>query len=577
MHRRRRTRGLALALLVVATTAASLAGVSSRHPAAAEKPSVQPNGLDVGYSDLRLAQNGYRVDAAVSSRVATVQLAAFAAWARSAQSALSRAKMAGGQRIRIEVDWKAVLTTSSRRPHDPTDPASVGSNGTLPDYDWKIVDYLVRQTTARGMVPQLTVFDAPSWAEGADRPTTSDPDPARRAFAAAARGGNWKPVPRDVLQFATALARRYSGNFKPSPAAAPLPRVKYYEAWNEANFPNYLAPQYEGGKLVGPELYRVLLNSFYYGVKIVDSSNVVIAGGTAPRAFKMAGSDEGNESTGTSILDGASPMQWWRSFLCINDAFQPAASDCSPRRAYFDEISHHPIEINGQTDMSPWYPGSKNPDDVNTSNLGLLVYTLRVAESKGLVSPANVFHPVRATEVWWETTPQPLDTKKNPRQAYPGLSPARQAQWMEDAAYLVWRAGGSSISFLQVMDTLGCPKSSGAVGCADTGASRFESYQTGVFSASGRAKPSARAMYFPFVVPKRGEVWGRSPLSGLMSIESWDHGAWKSVSKFTVTAGSVFSGPVGMPAKGTVRLRAHIGSAVSLPYAVPTYRGRPLS
>lgn len=77
----------------------------------------------------------------------------------------------------------------------------------------------------------FTIYSAPDYAEGADRPATATP-------------GSWRPDPAAFGAFAEAVARRYSG-------ANGLPRVRYFEAWNEPNLDVYLAPQQRGKSLVG--------------------------------------------------------------------------------------------------------------------------------------------------------------------------------------------------------------------------------------------------------------------------------------------------------------------------------------
>ena len=79
------------------------------------------------------------------------------------------------------------------------------------------------------------------------------------------------------------MATRYSGACtRTRSGSASLPRVRYYEAFNEPNLPNYLAPQWVGKTPKSPELYRDLLNGFYAGVHSVNADNVVIGAGTAP-------------------------------------------------------------------------------------------------------------------------------------------------------------------------------------------------------------------------------------------------------------------------------------------------------
>ena len=104
---------------------------------------------------------------------------------------------------------------------------------------------MVISAHARGLQPILDLVLAPSWAErsisgasytGTPRACTKNPDPAKFG------------------QFAFAAAKRYDGS--------PIPRVRYWQAWNEPNYPWFL-PQYNtSGKTVGARIYRSLVNGF---------------------------------------------------------------------------------------------------------------------------------------------------------------------------------------------------------------------------------------------------------------------------------------------------------------------------
>src|SRR4029079_11695110 len=116
---------------------------------------------------------------------------------------------------------------------------------------------------ARHMQVLITVFGAPTWAEGKNRPSS-------------APLGTWKPDPHALGQFAQALAKRYSGSFHG------LPRVSLFEVWNEPNLSVNLTPQWVGKKPTSPDLYRRLLNAFCLAVQQVAPGDTVIGGPTAP-------------------------------------------------------------------------------------------------------------------------------------------------------------------------------------------------------------------------------------------------------------------------------------------------------
>jgi hypothetical protein len=111
-----------------------------------------------------------------------------------------------------------------------------------------------------GLEPILCLTDAPAWAKD---PTQS---------------GEVRPSAKWYGRFAHAAAIRYSGHF------GGLPRVRYWQALNEPNLEANLAPARVNGSLFSPDWYRGMVNAFAHGVKAVDPTNLVIAGGLAPYA-----------------------------------------------------------------------------------------------------------------------------------------------------------------------------------------------------------------------------------------------------------------------------------------------------
>ena len=119
---------------------------------------------------------------------------------------------------RINLSWRGIVSGHPEDPRNPADPA----------YDFSAIDTAVSAADQRGLDVLITIYSAPDFAEGSNRPNGAAP-------------GTWKPDPGAFGDFATAVASRYSGNF------AGLPRVRYFQAWNEPNLSVYLTPQYKGG------------------------------------------------------------------------------------------------------------------------------------------------------------------------------------------------------------------------------------------------------------------------------------------------------------------------------------------
>ena len=302
------------------------------------------------------------------------------------QKWLKKSRKAGASIVRLEVFWRAIAPTQPLSPTNPNDLA----------YNWGTLDAAVADANAKGLDPLLTVSLAPNWAEGPGRPGN-------------APAGTWKPDDEAFGDFARALAARYGS------------QVRYYQAWNEPNIYPFLNPQYEGPNdtLVGPDIYRRLLNSFYEGVHEVDGTAKVITGGTAPY-----GEPPGGRRT--------RPLVFIRELLCLNGQNEPTGN-CNTK-AKFDALAHHPINTSGGPTVS-----AVHPDDASTPDVKHVVKALRKAEDAG--TPATEGrHDVWLTEFWWET---------NPPDPCTGREVNKHADWIREALKSFEKQGASvAINFL---------------------------------------------------------------------------------------------------------------------------------
>src|SRR5438105_4907574 len=118
---------------------------------------------------------------------------------------------ATGVRIsRIDLLWSDIAPT---RPANPDDPASSG-------YDFDRADAILRGFARRGITPIVCVYSSPAWAAGGRG--APGPGPVNPNAPDAAEFG----------RFMGALSRRYDGSFRDA-AGRRLPRVTYFELWNE--------------------------------------------------------------------------------------------------------------------------------------------------------------------------------------------------------------------------------------------------------------------------------------------------------------------------------------------------------
>jgi hypothetical protein len=419
---------------------------------------------------------------------------------------LSRATGEGAQIVRVSLPWSAVAPRVPPPGFRAADPAS-------PGYSWASVDATVRSLTSARLQVLMFVLDAPSWAEGPGRPRGATP-------------GAWRPSARQLGLFTRAAALRYSGRY-PDPGApgAVLPRVRYWEAWNEPNLSIYLSPQWTrraggGYAPAGPTLYRRMLNAFYASVKQVAPTDVVIGGATAPFGDRPGGSR-------------MQPVTFWQQLLCLHGA---ALHGVACDRAHFDVLDHHPYDIAGPL------VHALDPGDVSIPDMGKLTRLLRAAVRAHTVLPSGPKAVWTAEIGWTSRPPDPLGTPL-----------VRHARWLEQALYVLWREGVSAVLWLQLSDqTLGITPTA---------------LEAGLYFADGRPKPATIAYRFPFLTTRQGAArrilaWGRAPTGGRLLIEARVRRRWTVVRRVNVKRFQVFSASIHL--RGPAMLRAQIGALTSL-------------
>jgi hypothetical protein len=402
----------------------------------------------------------------------------------------------GAGMVRLDIRWRSVAPTRPGNPSDPADPA----------YRFGALDRAVTLATARNMTVLFTFFDAPDWAQ--------------EAIPSAAYQGAWKPRPRALGEFAKAVARRYSGSF------GGLPRVRFYEPWNEANIDNFLAPQYRRDKLASVVRYRKMVNAVAKGVDTVHRNNKVVVGSLAPY-----GDDPGGNRT--------RPLAFLRDLFCLNRKLKPTG--CR-KRIELDVLSHHPINLSGPPRQSAYHR-----DDSSSADLRGVRKILRAAEKAGTISGRGR-HPLWVTEYWWESHPD------GPSAAIPDL--AQHGRWIEEALYLFWKAGAQVAIYYTLVDTPFDENRPNA------------SLQAGLYLEDGSPKPAATAFRFPFVTErktgKKVFAWGRAPVGGDLAIERQTQGGWQRIHGERVSPRQVFT--ANLKLRGDATLRATVGGDVSLPW-----------
>jgi len=436
--------------------------------------------------------------------------------------AFDRTRSAGAKYVRIPVNWADVAPqTPDGRPSDPPKPQYLfqQDNPLDPAYHWQNIDLEVIRAVHAGLVPVLQVDSAPKWAQRCVTPAVipdaiCDPDPT--ALAA----------------FATAAARRYSGQI------AGLPRVQYWQALNEPNLSLFFFPQFNtGSQALSPGLYRTLLNSFYAAVKAVDPSNLVVAAGLGPI-----------EVPKWTI----GPMRFARDLLCMKgrDRPRPARGNCGGG-VHFDIFAIQPYTTGG-----PTHQGHAN--DVPVGDLEKLQALIAAADRAGRIKGRYRHTPLWVTEFSWDS--QPPDPG--------GLPMSILTQWTSEALYEAWSAGVSNFFWYSLRD-----------GKHESGQAYSQTLESGLYFRGGpdveqdRPKEVLYAFRFPFVAFSRSDglfFWGRTANSAQakVKIQVMKRDGWQTVATVGASKAGVFAGTAeqryGSDRKGFAR--AVYGDDASLPF-----------
>jgi hypothetical protein len=394
--------------------------------------------------------------------------------------------------------WNAIAPAQQPGAWNPEDPAD-------PHYDWSFFDEWVKNAVGAGLTPIFDLRGAPRWAQRCTAvfgDAICDPDPA--ALAA----------------FTRAAVRRYSGSF------GNLPRVRFWQALNEPNLSIFLEPQYQGGELVSPDLYRTLLDTFYGAVKSVDPSNLVVLGGLAPIAVP-----------GYTV----GPMTFARKLLCMvggSNHPRPAKGGCGGG-VDFDIFDMHPYTTGG-----PTHEGGRN--DVEMGDIAKLKTLITAADRAGRINSVYKHTPLWITEFGWDSKPPD-----------PGGLPMKiEKQWIAEALYEAWRSRVSNFMWYMIDDFPPEPN-----------VPFSESLETGLYfwaptAAAEQPKDVMYAYRFPFVALRQGrglKIWGRTASSrrGRVVVQALRGGRWRKLAVARADSAGVFSGFVhttyGRGRKGSVR------------------------
>jgi hypothetical protein len=424
---------------------------------------------------------------------------------------LEHVRQSGAQLAQAPVRWSEVAPRKLPASWQPDDPADS-------HYFWELTDRWVKAAVANGLTPVLQIRSAPEWAQRC---------PGRELSG----GAPCNPDPAALAAFATAAARRYSGQF------GGLPRVQYWQGLNEPNLSLYFNPQYEGDKPLSPYLYRALINAFYAAIKGVDPSNLVIAAGLGPIA---------------SPPFTIGPLRFTRLLLCMTGGKspRPTQGDCEGG-VNFDIFDMHPYTSGGPTHQG-------NPNEVQLGDLPKLTKLLAAADRAGRIHGAFPHTPLWITEFSWDSNPPDAG----------GLPMKTLCRWAAEAMHEVWADGIHTFFWYSLRDA---PK---------VGSQYDQSLQSGLYFRGAtvpedQPKEVLNVFRFPFVAYPTGKglhFWGRTPNSGpgKVVIQALRGGKWRSVFATRANEVGIFRGRAltqyGRNKQG--KIRAHFGKRNSVPFAM---------
>jgi hypothetical protein len=398
--------------------------------------------------------------------------------AANREVALRRMKILGVDAVRVSVLWDAVAPR--KKPKRGQDPKAYRAA------NWDRYDDLTRAAAKYGLQVYFDVAPpGPRWSQAKAN------DPANQK--------TWQPDTAQFNRFYQAVAKRFTGNYHDeNQGKGTLPRVSWWGIGNEPNQGGWLMPQARkiGGRLIptSPAIYRDLLvagaDALIRTGHALDTINI---GETAPLGVAP-------ESERRPLR----PALFLRELFCLDSHSRPYRGrsaqlrGCSsvkklavlrrlPRLTY----AHHPY-----TKKTSPAKRDKSRDAITMANLDVLPALLdKIAKTTKLI-PEGL--PIVLTEFGYET---------NPPDKFNGISPATQAEWDNLGDYAAYASdrvfANTQFLLFDVPPRKEFPANSKAY---------WFTYQSGLFTAQSKPKPSAFAYMMPFVAKRSGSgymFWGQ--------------------------------------------------------------------
>ncbi len=371
----------------------------------------------------------------------------------SVDATLAHMRALGATQLRVSAFWRDIAPA----PTSTAKPAGFdAANPNDPAYNWATLDRVVGSAAAHGLKVLVSISTPiPYWASS---------DPAKQNDV-------WEPKPAEFAAFAGAVAARYAGT------------AGSFALLNEPNQGAWLQPQSVAGKPVSPHLFRALTQAGYAAVRAAAPGATVLVGELAPSGRNDPG-----------VTRPIRPLLFLRVAACRTAGYRAVRSGrCKGFKPIpLDALGHHPYSIF----QSP-FTRSHYHDDAAIGDWRRLEQTIdALVRVKALHPRRRGKVPIYYTEFGYQT---------NPPDPYAGVSLAKQSRWLQDAAYVAWATPRvKTLNQFRITD--------GAIN--GTGPLAFREFQSGLYFADGRPKPSAATFSNPIVVRPSGRsrllVWGQT-------------------------------------------------------------------
>ncbi len=469
----------------------------------------------------------------------------------------------GGGVVRVSLRWNVVAPVKRPANFHATDPASY--------MGWGIYDEIVQDAHADGITVDFSLGGPPPpWATGSGQPASG-------GF------GVWKPSAAAFKQFVQAVGTRYSGTYDPtlnkSAAGDPndLPRVSFWEIWNEPNFGGDLAPQAIKGSTVptAAPMYRALLDAGWSALTGTGHGRDTILIGNLDARGQSARASRGAPQGLPGNFAATKPLQFVRTLYCVGSNYKELRGGAAglvgcptngaasrhfraahPALFGVTGFATHPYPVN----LPPSEASSKDPDYTEFSELpqfaGMLDRLQRIYGS-------GKRFPVYNNEYGYITNPPNSSlTALNPHGQF--VSPSTAAFYINWAEYLSWR-NPRIASTMQYLLRDPNPRE----------APEFGGFASGLLFYNGTRKPGYDAYRLPLFLPtttarstRQGlEVWGcvrpahyaqldtGTSQKVQIQFQRGSHGAFTTLRTVTISSSrGYFDLHMAFPASGSVRL-----------------------